>query len=109
MEGCWVEKGSVILPNSVVPPGRLIPARQLWGGNPVEYIRDIQDSEQFANYAQSFVHWDLASIHLNEFEPWSSNYLQKDSTRDDVDLNPEDLVFRPFRDHEYAGAIKIYP
>lgn len=31
--------------NSVVPPGRLIPAGQLWGGNPVEYIRDLTPKE----------------------------------------------------------------
>ena len=109
MEGSWVEKGSVILPNSVVPPGRLIPSRQLWGGNPVTYIRDIEDSEQFANYAQSFVHWDVAASHLDQFEPWNSNYLQKDSTKDEVDLNPEDYAFRIFRDHHHAGMIKYYP
>ncbi len=109
MDGSWIEKGSVILPNSVVPPGRLIPSRQLWGGNPVQYIRDIEESEYFANYTQAFVHWEAASIHLNEFDPWRSNYLQKDSTKDDVDLNPEDLAFRVFRDHHYAGVIKQYP
>jgi hypothetical protein len=30
--------GAMIGPNSVVPPGRLIPAGQLWAGNPVEYV-----------------------------------------------------------------------
>jgi hypothetical protein len=109
MEGSWVEKGCVILPNSVVPPGRLIPSMQLWGGNPVQYIRDIKESEMFANYAQSFVHWDVATSHLNEFEPWGANYLQKESSRDEVDLNSEDLAFRVFRDNIYTGAIKHYP
>lgn len=109
MEGSWVEKGSVILPNSVVPPGRLIPSMQLWGGNPVQYIRDIKDSEYFANYAQSFVHWDVAEMHLGQFEPWNSSYLQKESTRDEVDLNPEDLAFKVFRTDVHTGAVKYYP
>lgn len=38
LEGARLERGSVIGPNSVVPPGRLIPANQYWAGNPVEYI-----------------------------------------------------------------------
>jgi gamma-carbonic anhydrase len=37
LEGAYLEKGCVIGPNSVVPPGRVIPANQLWAGNPVQY------------------------------------------------------------------------
>ena len=39
MQGARLERGCVILPNSVVQPGRLIPAGQVWGGNPVEFVR----------------------------------------------------------------------
>lgn len=35
MEGSKLEDGCAIGPNSVVPPGRIIPANQLWSGNPV--------------------------------------------------------------------------
>jgi len=35
MEGSILEDGCAIGPNSVVPPGRIIPANQLWAGNPV--------------------------------------------------------------------------
>jgi carbonic anhydrase/acetyltransferase-like protein (isoleucine patch superfamily) len=27
------------MPNSVVPPGRVVPANQVWGGNPIKFIR----------------------------------------------------------------------
>ena len=36
LEGSRLERGCVIGPNSVVPPGRIIPSYQLWAGNPVE-------------------------------------------------------------------------
>jgi len=31
----------MIAPNSVVPPGRLIPAGTLWAGNPVTFVREL--------------------------------------------------------------------
>lgn len=54
MEGSRIERGAVILPNSVVPPGRLIPAGQVWGGNPIAYVRDLTSEELLNNYAQSY-------------------------------------------------------
>ena len=54
MEGSRIERGAVILPNSVVPPGRLIPAGQVWGGNPIAYVRDLTQEEMLENYAQSY-------------------------------------------------------
>ena len=39
MEGAILQKGSIIAPNSVVPPGRVVKERQVWGGNPIKYIR----------------------------------------------------------------------
>lgn len=39
LEGARIEEGAIILPNSVVPPGRVVPANQVWGGNPIKFIR----------------------------------------------------------------------
>ena len=36
LEGARLERGAVIGSNSVVPPGKLIPANTYWAGNPVE-------------------------------------------------------------------------
>ena len=41
MQGTRIERGAHILAGSVVPPGRLIPAGQVWGGNPVAFVRDL--------------------------------------------------------------------
>ncbi len=108
MDGCRVEKGAIVLPNSVVPPGRLIPARQVWGGNPVEYIRDATDSEQFANYAQSFVHFDIGKTHMVEFTPWVTSYLEKESSRDEVDLTNADYVYSYTKENWHAWRVKYY-
>ena len=45
MPGARLERGCQILANSVVPPGRLISAGQVWGGNPVKYVRDLSSEE----------------------------------------------------------------
>ena len=39
LEGAILKKGCIIAPNSVVPPGRVVKERQVWGGNPIKYIR----------------------------------------------------------------------
>ena len=41
LDGSQLERGCVIEANSIVPPGRVIPANQVWGGSPVCFIRDI--------------------------------------------------------------------
>lgn len=47
MEGAVVGDGAILDPNSVVPPGRVIPSGQHWGGNPIKYIRDVEDRDKF--------------------------------------------------------------
>lgn len=53
-EGARIERGAQILANSVVPPGRLIPAGQVWGGNPVTFVRELSEEELLANYTASY-------------------------------------------------------
>lgn len=54
MPGARLERGCQILPHSVVQPGRLIPAGQVWGGNPVKFVRKLSEAEQVQNYAKSY-------------------------------------------------------
>jgi carbonic anhydrase/acetyltransferase-like protein (isoleucine patch superfamily) len=75
LEGARLEKGCQIAPGSVVPPGRLIPAKQLWAGNPVEYVKDLNVGEAWANYSLSYVNVTLGDSNRNEFTLWASNYL----------------------------------
>lgn len=89
LEGARLEKGCQIAPGSVVPPGRLIPAKQLWGGNPVEYMKSLDVGEVWANYSYSYVVYHLGEMHKNEFTLWPTNYLQKPSTNEDVEVSEE--------------------
>lgn len=104
MEGSRIEKGAIILPNSVVPPGRLIPARQVWGGNPVEYVRDVSESETFANYNSTYFQWQVSKSYLNEFTPYAYNYLLEDASREDVDLTESQILKNRYVD----DTIKYY-
>ncbi len=104
MEGCRIEKGAIILPNSVVPPGRLIPARQVWGGNPVEFVREVTESEAFANYNNTYFQWQVSESYLAEFTPYPYNYLLKESSREDVDLDES----RMLRESAADNGIKHY-
>lgn len=54
MQGARIERGAHILPGSVVPPGRLIPAGQVWGGNPIGFVRNLNQDEQVQNYTKSY-------------------------------------------------------
>jgi carbonic anhydrase/acetyltransferase-like protein (isoleucine patch superfamily) len=54
MQGARIERGAQVLPNSVVPPGRLIPAGQVWGGNPIAFVRELTESELVENYSKSY-------------------------------------------------------
>jgi carbonic anhydrase/acetyltransferase-like protein (isoleucine patch superfamily) len=49
-QGARLERGCEILPNSVVKAGSLIPAGQVWGGNPVTFVRELSEQDQVANY-----------------------------------------------------------
>ena len=45
MEGCQLERGCVIAPNSYVPAGSRIPSNTLWAGTPACFVRELKDDE----------------------------------------------------------------
>jgi len=51
MDGCRVGKDSVLLPGAVVPPGKAVPANQVWGGCPAKMLRELSAAEK-ASYAE---------------------------------------------------------
>ena len=53
-EGARLERGCHVLPNSVVPPGRLIPAGQVWGGSPIKFVRELSKDELLQAYTASY-------------------------------------------------------
>ena len=74
----------MVAPGSVVPPGRLIPAKQLWAGNPVEFVKHLDMAELFTNYSLSYVNTFLGDKVMETYTSWPSNYLLKKATKEDV-------------------------
>lgn len=79
----------MLAPGTVVPPGRLIPAKQLWAGNPAEYVKELNVAECWSNYSLSYLHLNLANMHVNEFTPHQSGYLEKDATVEDLEIDDQ--------------------
>ncbi|KAJ7517029.1 hypothetical protein O6H91_21G026600 [Diphasiastrum complanatum] len=81
MEGSWVESHAFLGSGSVVPPGRRIPAGELWAGNPAKFVRlvtadEIADIPKFAESIRT-----LAQEYADEFLPYSTAYLELERLR----------------------------
>eukprot|EP00026_Physarum_polycephalum_P006147 Phypoly_transcript_06188.p1 GENE.Phypoly_transcript_06188~~Phypoly_transcript_06188.p1 ORF type:complete len:239 (-),score=52.01 Phypoly_transcript_06188:268-984(-) len=44
-DGSVLSKHSMLEPGSVLTSGKVVPTRQVWGGSPAKFIRDITDEE----------------------------------------------------------------
>jgi len=79
LEGARIESGAIILPNSVVPPGRVVPAMQVWGGNPIKFVRFARDQEKFVTKVYVETANDLAEVYKYQFIGHNNAYLYKPS------------------------------
>ena len=43
MNGCVIEREGMLAAGALLAPGKRIPARQLWGGRPATFMRDLDD------------------------------------------------------------------
>ena len=77
MEGAVLQKGCIIAPNSVVPPGRIVKERQVWGGNPIKYIRKALEQEAFVSFEYCRHSNDYAEVYNNSFLPYNNAYLYR--------------------------------
>jgi hypothetical protein len=108
LEGARIEKSAQLAPGSVVPPGRLIPAKQLWGGNPVAFIKDLDIGEVWANYTKSYVTSSLGMACINEFTTWNSAYMLRESSKSDVSPDEGDLTEQTTAPDYYQFVAKHY-
>jgi gamma-carbonic anhydrase len=49
MDGCILETESMLAAGAMLTPGKIIPTRQLWGGRPARYMRDLDDAAVMGN------------------------------------------------------------
>ncbi|MHA1571066.1 MAG: gamma carbonic anhydrase family protein [Alphaproteobacteria bacterium] len=63
MDGAVVEPEAMVAGGSLVTPGKLVKSRQLWGGRPAKYMRDLSAGEvdemlvatrRYAEYAETY-------------------------------------------------------
>ena len=107
LEGSRIEKGAQLAAGSVVPPGRLIPTKQLWGGNPVVFIKDLNVGEVWANYTKSYITSSTGDMIKNEFTTWNSAYLQRDASSTDADPEDNDQIASTVS-NPYRHMAKVY-
>ena len=69
MEGVVVESGAVLADNTVVPPARRIPGKQLWAGNPARYVRDLTYDELHAIPHTAETLSEQAALHGEQLLP----------------------------------------
>jgi carbonic anhydrase/acetyltransferase-like protein (isoleucine patch superfamily) len=70
MEGSVVESGAMLSDGTVLPPGRRIPGKQLWAGNPARYVRDLSYDElhEISHVAEGIA--DIAAEHADSQLPF---------------------------------------
>ncbi len=101
LEGARLERGCVIAANSVVPPGRLIPAGQLWAGNPVEYVRALTQAEEVAQNAYLYSNIELGSVHRRHYYNTPNAYLDKITTKEDMQPSPQETVPHSYNNDDH--------
>ena len=76
MEGSIVEKHAWLASGTVVPPGRRIPAGEIWAGNPARFVRMVTDDEiaLIPKLAEDIL--EVAQTHSEEFLPYGQAYLE---------------------------------
>jgi len=76
LEGAIVEELCILEPGTVVERGQFIPKRQVWGGNPARFVRDLHEEETQRIYQMSVMNIELASLHLRNYRVPSTLYKQ---------------------------------
>ena len=75
MEGALVESNSILEPGSVVPANARIPSGQRWGGNPAQFIEDLDDEAKDGIKSKAERIQKQAVEHILEFLPYGNGYL----------------------------------
>jgi len=76
LEGALVEAGAVVEPGSLVPQGARIPSNEVWGGNPVQFVRKLEYKELTAPEYATRELWELALEHKDELLPSGQAYKE---------------------------------
>jgi len=74
--GALVEAGAVVEAGSVVPAGARVPAAEVWGGNPLSFVRKLDYTElEDPGYAAA-ANVAMGEAHKAEFLPEGQAYQE---------------------------------
>ena len=107
LEGSKIEDESVIAPNSVVPPGRLIPSHQLWGGNPARYIRDLNKGEIWSIRVMAYEKYSISDISFDNAMKFNNSDLSAGTAyrlKENDSKENEELWRYPFQGEKHEDA-----
>jgi carbonic anhydrase/acetyltransferase-like protein (isoleucine patch superfamily) len=62
-----VEPGAIVAAGAMVPPGKRVPAGQVWAGVPARYLRDVEQEERSFVEASATNYAQLADMHRCEW------------------------------------------
>lgn len=81
----YMEEGSMLGANSVLPSGARVPSGELWAGNPARKIRHLTGEEQTAILDGAARYWKIANEHIDEFYlPIGTNYIEAEKIDPDI-------------------------
>ena len=80
----------------------------MWGGNPCVFIKDLNIAETWSNYTYSYLTHSLGEAHKNEFTLWNSAYLDKESFKDDLEIDYDHAEDSKTSGNPFRGVVKYY-
>jgi gamma-carbonic anhydrase len=71
MDGCVIESHGMLAAGAMLTPGKRIGTRQLWGGRPARYMRDLTDADLASNRVGTDSYTQLAQKYRVQLKPIS--------------------------------------
>lgn len=100
-EGAIIETESIIAPGSVVPPARRIPSGELWGGNPIKFLRKLTAYEKERVIQESAEHYIELADHLkSEQLPYGTQWRDVEAYREKL-VATKEYQWVNFREQKY--------
>lgn len=100
-EGAIVETESIIAPGSVVPPARRIPSGELWGGNPIKFLRKLSGIEKERVIVDAAEHYVNLAQHFKAEElPYGTQWREVEAYREKLVASKE-YQWVNFREQKY--------
>lgn len=105
-EGAIIESESILTPGSVVPAARRIPSGELWGGNPVKFIRKLTGNEKDRVITDAAEHYiAMAEMLKAEQLPHGTQWREVEAYREKL-VATQEYQWVNFREQKYLMRVQ---